>query len=231
VTRSRRAHWPPLVTCHMSLPNWCSRRDLHPHWRRSRRRASALGYVSKVNGASSRCCPGRIALQKESAGCCQEAKWSQSPVLPRTRRAYETHLSAGSTAVLTHGHQIGAPTRSCTGLARLPSERIADNALGAMKLVSLTGFAPVISCMRGRRVGWTTPQGQVERVNGVAPSSRPWHDRILLLNHTRRKLVTGRSVGERPGTLTWAFVKHSITSWLRRSARWVTPRASSSMRR
>ena len=25
-------------------------------------------------------------------------KWSQSPVLPRTRRAYETHLSAGSTA-------------------------------------------------------------------------------------------------------------------------------------
>src|SRR5690606_16684374 len=28
------------------------------------------------------------------------AKWSQSPVLPRTRRAYETHLSAGSTAVI-----------------------------------------------------------------------------------------------------------------------------------
>ena len=28
-----------------------------------------------------------------------------------------------------------------------------------MKLASLTGFAPVISCMRGRRVGWTTPQG------------------------------------------------------------------------
>ena len=25
-------------------------------------------------------------------------KWSQSPVLPRTRRAYETHLNAGSTA-------------------------------------------------------------------------------------------------------------------------------------
>jgi hypothetical protein len=28
------------------------------------------------------------------------------------------------------------------------------------KLASLTGFAPVISCLRGRRVGWTTPQGQ-----------------------------------------------------------------------
>ena len=27
----------------------------------------------------------------------------------------------------------------------------------------------------------------MERVNGVAPSSRPWHARILLLNHTRLK--------------------------------------------
>ena len=27
-----------------------------------------------------------------------------------------------------------------------------------MKMASLTGFAPVISCMRGRHVGWTTPQ-------------------------------------------------------------------------
>ena len=27
----------------------------------------------------------------------------------------------------------------------------------------------------------------MERVNGVAPSSQPWHGRILLLNHTRRQ--------------------------------------------
>ena len=26
----------------------------------------------------------------------------------------------------------------------------------------------------------------MERVNGVAPSSQPWHGRILLLNHTRK---------------------------------------------
>ena len=25
----------------------------------------------------------------------------------------------------------------------------------------------------------------MERVNGIAPLSRPWHGRILLLNHTR----------------------------------------------
>jgi len=36
----------------------------------------------------------------------------------------------------------GAPTRSCTGLIRLPSECIADNALRAMKLVSPAGLSP-----------------------------------------------------------------------------------------
>src|SRR5438477_12961946 len=64
-------------------------------------------------------------------------RWSQSPVPPRTQRAYETHLSTGSTAVLADGDHCawppnnGAPTRSCTGLIRLPSELIADNALRA----------------------------------------------------------------------------------------------------
>ena len=66
----------------------------------------------------------------------QNEGWSQSPVLPRTERAYETHLSAGSTAMLAHGHrsdgdQNGALALSCTGLIRLPSEGIADDALKA----------------------------------------------------------------------------------------------------
>src|SRR5439155_8800265 len=64
--------------------------------------------------------------------CVAGEGWSQSPVLPWTQRAYETCLSAGSTAVLAHGqHGNGAPTRNCTRLARLPSMRIAQNALGA----------------------------------------------------------------------------------------------------
>jgi hypothetical protein len=33
---------------------------------------------------------------------------------------------------------------------------------------------------------------EMERVNGVAPSSRPWHGRILLLNHTRKTGVPSR---------------------------------------
>ena len=35
---------------------------------------------------------------------------------------------------------------------------------------------------------------KVERVNGVAPSSRPWHGRILLLNHTRENGVPSRAL-------------------------------------
>ena len=53
---------------------------------------------SAFKGASWRCCPGATFLQRKPAGCCQEAIWSQSPVLPWTQRAYETCLSAGSTA-------------------------------------------------------------------------------------------------------------------------------------
>src|SRR5216110_3133876 len=62
-------------------------------------------------------------------------KWSQSSVLPWAQRAYETCLSIGSTAVLAHGHKIGAPTRRCTELASIPKKCIAQNALGAGKLV------------------------------------------------------------------------------------------------
>jgi hypothetical protein len=42
--------------------------------------------------------PRRDFVTKEACGCRKEAKWSQSPVLPWTERAYETCLSAGSTA-------------------------------------------------------------------------------------------------------------------------------------
>ena len=35
---------------------------------------------------------------------------------------------------------------------------------------------------------------EMERVNGIAPSSRPWHGRILLLNHTRIIGVPSRTL-------------------------------------
>ena len=35
---------------------------------------------------------------------------------------------------------------------------------------------------------------KLERVNGVAPLSRPWHGHILLLNHTRKNGVPSRTL-------------------------------------
>ena len=48
----------PLHHFNACRPNWCSRQDLHPHWRRSRRRVSAVG-LRELNS------------------------WSLQPVLPR----------------------------------------------------------------------------------------------------------------------------------------------------
>ena len=41
--------------------------------------------------------------------------------------------------------------------------------------------------------GELRPQ-KMERVNGIAPLSRPWHGRILLLNHTRKIGVPSRTL-------------------------------------
>jgi len=147
--------------------NWCSRQDALPKRCESvalnRTFASRiaiapalatlstsclcwLDYASKRNGASSRCCPGTTFLQRKSAALLQGGReWSQSPVLPWAQRAYDARLSAGSTAVprtaASHSHEIGAPTRSCTELASIPKKCIAQNALGAVKLVGARRLA------------------------------------------------------------------------------------------
>ena len=100
-----------------------------------------LDYASKDNWGLPPVLPRRDFLTKEACGCRKEAKWSQSPVLPWTRRAYETCLSAGSTAFelrkwSPHPELHRAKTR-------VPGECIADNALGALKMVRAKGFAPL----------------------------------------------------------------------------------------
>ena len=66
-----------------------------------------LDYASEMDGASCRCRPGLTFIQRKPAGCRKEAKWSQSPVLPWAQRAYETCLSAGSTAALPDEEEWG----------------------------------------------------------------------------------------------------------------------------
>ena len=100
-----------------------------------------MDYASDDNWSLLPVLPRRDFLTKEACGCRKEAKWSQSPVLPWTQRAYETCLSAGSTAMGSDDQQNGAPTRNCTRLASLPSRRIAQNALGAMKMVGARRLA------------------------------------------------------------------------------------------
>ena len=94
-----------------------------------------------------------------------EAEWSQSPVLPWARLAYDACLNAGSTAVVLNLEPPPGVAPSWLALCRARHNSLIERGhrwecFGDVKLVSLTGFAPVISCMRGRRVGWATPQGR-----------------------------------------------------------------------
>ena len=84
---------------HSPEKKWCSKPESHRQPQPSEGCALIIELQERKSGASRRCCPGATFLQRKPAGCRKEAKWSQSPVLPRTQPAYETHLSAGSTAV------------------------------------------------------------------------------------------------------------------------------------
>jgi hypothetical protein len=147
-----------------------------------------LDCASEMDGASCRCRPGATFLQRKPAGCRKEAKWSQSPVLPWAQQAYETCLSAGSIAVWhTANMEMGPPPGVAPGW---PAYR-ADTSLkmlwglckwwGRRVLPSLP-----LACQTSALLMSNVPV-KMERVNGVAPSSRPWQSRILLLNHTRVK--------------------------------------------
>ena len=59
-------------------------------------------------------------LTKEIRSCCQEAKWSQSPVLPWAQRAYETCLSVGSTAELDPPPRVAPNWLAYRASASLP---------------------------------------------------------------------------------------------------------------
>ena len=104
----------PLHHFNACKPNWCSRQELHLHWRRSRRRASALGYASCLRSATKMeppagAAPAGLLYKRNPQAAAWRRKWSQSPVLPWTQRAYETHLRAGSTAVLANGPKTMEP--------------------------------------------------------------------------------------------------------------------------
>ena len=112
-----------------------------------------LRWATRANGMEPPAgdAPAGILYKRNPQAAAWRREWSQSPVLPWTQRAYETCLSAGSTAMLSKNQQNGAPTRNCTGLTCLPSRRIAQNALGALKMVGAKSAALFASRMSNER--------------------------------------------------------------------------------
>ena len=81
----------------------------------------------------------RIKSPLHHFNACRPLKWSQSRVLPSAELAYETGLSAGSIAKwIPHPELHRAKTR-------VPGECIADNALGALKMVGARRLAPAFA--------------------------------------------------------------------------------------
>ena len=126
----------PLHHFNACRPKGCSRQDLHLHWRRSRRRASALGYASCLRSAINWNLPPELPRQgffsKENyrfgnfSHGGRHANASQSPVLPRAWLAYDACLNAGSTAITTR-FVLGLIWRS------LPRERPGKNLICSHK--------------------------------------------------------------------------------------------------
>jgi hypothetical protein len=97
-----------------------------------------LDYASDDNWSLLPVLPRRDFLTKEACGCRKEAKWSQSPVLPWTQRAYETCLSAGSTAVF---EEMVGTKGAALFASRMSNERSADE-LHPRKMERVNGVAP-----------------------------------------------------------------------------------------
>jgi len=187
VTRPVQRIKSPLHHFNACRPKWCSRQDLHLHWRRSRRRASALGYASCWRSATKMeppagAAPAGLLYKRNPQAAAWRRKWSQSPVLPWTERAYETCLSAGSTAVFADRYQNGAPTRNCTELPPIPMERIADNALRASKLVGARRLA--------------RPRLPDSKSGGSAIPREPRADEIGVLDRLRSRLRSEATAGQ-----------------------------------
>ena len=101
----------PLHHFNACRPKWCSRQESHLHWRRSRRRVSAVGLREQKKWSLQ---PGMLRrgfFTKEIRRLLHGGEWSQSPVLPWAWLAYDACLSAGSTAMLANGLVVLTPTK------------------------------------------------------------------------------------------------------------------------
>src|SRR2546426_904079 len=100
------------VYCGFSSEKWWAREDLHLQGSQT---LDLRGLLFPLNHSPKKYCnkkleppagaaPARFLYKRNPQAAAWRRKWSQSPVLPWAERAYETCLSAGSTAVPAHCH-------------------------------------------------------------------------------------------------------------------------------
>ena len=77
--------------------------------------------------------------------------------------------------------------------------RICASDLVPSKMVGTKSAALFASRMSNERSAGELRPRKMERVDGVALSSRPWHGHILLLNHTRVKWCPQPDSHQQPG--------------------------------
>ena len=110
-TSPYRIKSPVPVCCGFSSKKWWAREDLHLQGSQT---LDLRGLLFPLNHSPENyfkleppagAAPARFLYKRNPQAAARRRKWSQPPVLPWAQRAYETCLSAGSTAVvLAYGH-------------------------------------------------------------------------------------------------------------------------------
>ena len=116
-TSPYRIKSPVPVCCGFSSKKWWAREDLHLQGSQTLDLRGLLFPLNHSPGKFSNwslppVLPRHDFFTKVIRRLLQGGrKWSQSPVLPWAQRAYETCLSAGSTAMLAHGPHLCTATK------------------------------------------------------------------------------------------------------------------------
>ena len=132
-------------------------------------------------GGSGECCPGHNGLRcsperwLDCGACARPLRWSPHPEwssqVLQVRCPQETFASRKA----VHRGACARPPKSEIAIRKSQMKSGVPDRLRSGDLL----HERQACCL-----DYTTGT-EMERVNGIAPLSRPWHGRILLLNHTR----------------------------------------------
>jgi len=115
--------------------------------------------------------PARFLYKRNPQAAAWRRKWSQSPVLPWAERAYETRLSAGSTAFLADDHQIKMEPPPGIAPRWLPYQRSASLKMLWGRKIGVPDRLRSGDLLHERQACWLdyTTGTEMVRVSGNAP--------------------------------------------------------------